>query len=326
MGSDHSSFKLSMTFFKKLKETASTVKHSVQVAVTKTEQFQETEEFKKKEEDNIDMLKRYEELCDLATKMVDSMTASAQAQTAYFNKYLEYAEKDPSIPRDVVKTMDAMKSYVQYQTELVHTISKVAIQPDADFFKSQLKKAEAMRTQLTDVRLARDAAGTERVKGSEEFKNEKAAEKFRKLDEQYKVERRNLMELMEYCEVKRNHDIVEHSAHLFEATFTYHATYYSDMATIQKQVRDALEGLKRLPPPPVPSVAEGLSPSGEGAKEAAHQVEPVAVQRDEKPATPTAMGVAPSPPEGQPDPQGDPSDESGNRRESTDETEVADSV
>ncbi|KAK2947758.1 hypothetical protein BLNAU_17277 [Blattamonas nauphoetae] len=271
-----------MTFFKKLKETASNVKHSMQVAVTKTEQFQETEEFKKKEEDNADMLKRYEELCDLATKMVDTMTASAQAQTAYYNKYLEYAEVDPSIPRDVVKIMDALKSYVQYQTELVHTISKVAIQPDADFYKSLLKKAEPMRAQLTDTRLARDAASSDRVKGSEEFKNEKAAEKYRKLDEQYKMERRNLVELMDYCELKRNHDIVEHSAHMFEATYTYHATYYSDMATIEKQVKDALSELKRLPPPPVPSVVDTEIMTTESEKPAPEPVKQAPVEPEKQ--------------------------------------------
>lgn len=72
-----------------------------------------------------------------------------------------------------------------------------------------------MKNNLNDTRTLRDAANRNRVKDSEQFKTEKDAEEWKRLDEKYKADRVVLLERVAAVEERKNNYLLKHLSVIF---------------------------------------------------------------------------------------------------------------
>ncbi|KAH7824586.1 uncharacterized protein MONOS_5325 [Monocercomonoides exilis] len=232
-----------MSVFDTFKQKAANLGQKMLVKMGQAEEFKETEEFTKSI-DNFKMTRIcVDDLAKKGKKMLEISAAASEARLAFYNSLLEFAGKSPTLDPRVVKYAEALKAYEEYQREFTQSLARVAVVPETDFYEKEITQTREKKNALSSLRTSRDAAAREKNKEQQPFKAEKAAAEYQRLDDKYKADRAALLEAVDGVERKKNHDVLKQVSLVFEEMYNMHATSYSDMATLEPEVKTTLNQL-----------------------------------------------------------------------------------
>ncbi|KAA6395954.1 MAG: hypothetical protein EZS28_008525 [Streblomastix strix] len=255
--------------FEKFKTKATNFGQKALVKMGQAEEFKEDEDFQKRVTNFKETRLEYQDLLIVGKKMIEAEQAALAARTAYFDRVLLLASKQPAVDPRVTQYMQALKSYEQYQDDLIKAQAKDIVDGVDDFQKLLIEPTRVKKNSLSDLRTSRDAAERDKVSkaNTDAVKAQKAANEWKRIDDQYQADRADLLANLDFIEAKKNHDLLLFTSQFFEQQYTMHATTYSDMARTEPEVQQAIQTLPALPARPgkdntVTAPPAGPAPTG----------------------------------------------------------------
>jgi hypothetical protein len=257
--------------FEALKKKTTNLTQKALVAIGQSEEFKETDEFIKTIENFKQTRTGMIEVLEKGKQMSNDHDAANLSTISYYEKIIEFAGKQEGLDPRVVKYAEALKKYVDHSKAFWTSVSSGILVPQDEFLETEMSATRDFKDELSETRTARDFANRDRTaKDAQTFKSEKAGQEWKRLDDKYQSDRALLLEHVAYIEKKKNNDLLKNVSMIFMEQYNMHATAYSDMATIEPEVKAALEQAKAAantltPPPPyaipVPATSSASTPS-----------------------------------------------------------------
>lgn len=258
-----------MSFLNKLKNTATSLQQKALVKMGKSEEFKETEEFTS----SVATFKRlrlgYTDLVKSGSDMIEKQSAASQDKLAFLALVSQFAQKDGTLPPEVLKIVDALTGYEKYNVEFNSSIVRTVVLPQDDFVNNEIKITRDKKNDLADLRTLRDAAIREKNDtGLTQLKQAKADNEYKQVDDRYQKQRAELINRLSHSDKRVKYDLTLSLADWFEEMYKFHATAYSDMATLEGEVSAFNKRLQSGPVPPLPaSYLHSSSSAPESAKD-----------------------------------------------------------
>ncbi|KAH7823018.1 uncharacterized protein MONOS_1370 [Monocercomonoides exilis] len=230
--------------FGALKQKATNLGQKALVKLGQAEEFKETDSFEKTIENFKASRQGVEEIVKKGKIMTAALRSASAAKLAYFQEVASFAQKSGVTDPRILKFTESLTRYEQYSADLPKALDAVAIMPQSELYEQVMQPANKMRHDLDDLRTSRDAANRERSKETGTFKTEKAASEYSRLDEKYKTDREVLLGALLEAEQRKTEGLLLQMSLMFEEMYKMHATSYSDMATLEPEVRATIGQLQ----------------------------------------------------------------------------------
>lgn len=252
--------------FNRLKNTATALQQKALVKMGKSEETKETDDFIAAVAKFKQIRVGYTDLVKAGSDMIEKQSAASQAKKDFLLQISTFAQKDGTLPPEVIKIVDALTSYEKYNTEFNSAIVRTVVLPQDDFVDNEIKITREKKNDLSSLRTLRDAALHDKnEQGQTQLKQAKAENEYKQIDDRYQKQRAELVNRLTHSDQRVNYELTLSLTDWFEEMYKFHATSYSDMATLEPEIKAYHDKLQATPVPPLP--VDYLSHTGSNTSE-----------------------------------------------------------